>query len=692
MSMELSTISDGFRAQIGERERVVAAVFTTYRFEPEFFEQEIIPLMLDQGLAFSSDQRIKSIQVREALSDAGLPVEVFYDLDLFRQQGTVSPAMEYLHHGIRGERSAFHAKLVLLLVEDLDSGEQCLCVGAGSANLTIAGWWENIECQHWEWVVSGEVSRSFLNQLRDDVAWLAARRKGAPDDPGQALPRIASFLENCRGSNSAELVSYYGLTSLALGQKRRPAFMRFLRDALSEQSHYKRWTLEIISPYFAESPTFDGHAHFFKDLGLQEIRIFLPVNDQGEALCNREYYERIAQTDGIEWATWSPEMVKRLGLQTPVNRTTHAKVYHFYNGMQSWVFVGSVNFTHRATTDNQEAGFFIQLPAQTTFLKPLKSEPDKWCPEEKLPGVEEGQGEGKTLPDLILIYDWKQRVLTAALGDHQSERKLVCNILSPEGTVRVADIPVSHAAIRVACDAEVIEELLKNTGFLRVSGRWFPDEEAFPAFEVLAQQIHWTHKPLDLPRLSPQEIMQIYAGLSQMRRNQVIEFLKQRQLREMGLVGESTGSRAHEDLGRQFFAEYAELFHAFRNLRKRMEEAWAQERVALVDYYLSGRGMDSLPTLLESLYEEDRRLDGVTIYLALLCLIQIYERPEYRDRPQVGHWLRECRERLHAIENSGEIRLISDDAERARRFFEWYRTHFFREYRSVAEGDGNAAH
>ncbi len=692
MSMELSTISDGFRAQIGESERVMAAVFTTYRFEPEFFEQEIIPLMLDQGLAFSSDQRIKSIQVREALSDAGLPVEVFYDIDLFRQQGTVSPSMEYLHHGIRGERSAFHAKLVLLLVEDVDSGEQSLCVGAGSANLTIAGWWENIECQHWEWVVSGEVSRPFLNQLRDDVAWLAARRKGAPDDPGQALPCIAAFLEDCRGSNSAERVSYYGLTSLALGQKRRPAFMRFLRDALSEQSHYKRWTLEIISPYFAESPTFDGHAHFFNDLGLQEIRIFLPVNDQGEALCNRDYYERIAQTDGIEWATWSPEMVKRLGLQTPVNRTTHTKVYHLYNGMQSWVFVGSVNFTHRATSDNQEAGFFIKLDAQTTFLKPLKSEPDKWCPETELPGGEEGQGDDQTLPDLILTYGWKQRVLTAALGDHQSERRLVCDILSPEGAVRVADILVSHEAVRVACDAEIIEELLKNTGFLRVSGRWLPDEEAFPAFEVLAQQIHWTHKPLDLPRLSPQEIMQIYAGLSQMRRNQVIEFLKQRQLREMGLVGESAGSQAHEDLGRQFFAEYAELFHAFRNLRKRMEEAWVQERVALVDYYLSGRGMDSLPTLLESLYEEDRRLDGVTIYLALLCLIQIYERSEYRDRPQVGHWLRECRERLHAIENSGEIQLISDDAERTRRFFEWYRTHFFREYRPVVEGDGYAAH
>jgi len=668
--MELSTYSDGFRAQIGEGERVVAAVFTTYRFEPEFFEQEIIPLMLDQGLAFSSDQRIKSIQVREALSHAGLPVEVFYDLDLFRQKGTVSPSMEYLHHGIRGERSAFHAKLVLLLLEDENSGEQSLCVGAGSANLSIAGWWENIECQHWERVVSGEPSRRFLNQLRDDVAWLAARRRGIPGETGHALPRIATFLSSCPGSNGAAPVSYYGLTSLPLGQKRRPAFMRFLRDALAEQSpYYKRWTLEIISPYFAESPSFDGHTHFFKDLGVEEIHIFLPVNDQGEALCNPEYYEHLAQTEGVTWASWSPEVAKKLGLQTPVNRTTHAKIYHFYNGMQSWVFVGSVNFTCHATSDNQEAGFFTRLPAQTRLLKPLRSAPDNWCPEDQLPGRGEERGEDPALPDLLLSYDWKQRQLTAALGDRHGKDKLVCNILLPEGEVEVVDITVSQDPSRVECNAELIEALLKNTGFLRLAGRWLPDGQAFPALEVMVQQVNWTHKPLDLPHLSPQEIMHIYAGLSQMRRNQVIELLKQRQLRELNLLGESAGSHAYEDMGCQFFAEYAELFHAFRSLRQRMDEAWRQGSLALVDYYLSGRGMDSLPTLLDSLYEEGRNLDGATTYLALLCLIQIYERPEYRGRPQVAHWLGRCWEEIEAIEGSGELRLIEGDVERTRRFF-----------------------
>ncbi|WP_280553470.1 phospholipase D family protein [Halomonas sp. 25-S5] len=690
--MELSTISDGFRAQIGEGERVVAAVFTTYRFEPEFFEQEIIPLMLDQGLAFSSDQRIKSIQVREALSEAGLPVEVFYDLDLFRQQGTVSPSMEYLHHGIRGERSAFHAKLVLLLLENVDSGEQCLCVGASSANLSIAGWWENIECQHWERVVNGEPSLRFLNQLRADVGWLAARRKAPLGDPDNALPRIQSFLKRCRSSKSASPISYYGLTSLALAQQRRPAFMRFLRDALAEQSpYYKNWTLEIISPYFAENTGFDGHEHFFNDLGVQEIHIFLPENDQGEALCNREYYEHLSQIDGIQWARWSPEMVGRLGLQTPVNRTTHAKIYHLYNGVQSWVFVGSVNFTHRATSDNQEAGFFTQLPTQTSFLKPISTVPDKWCPEDKLPAADEGQDDETSLPDLFLTYDWKLRLLTASLGDRHEEPELVFDILSSEGTVQVADIQVSHDTNPAACDVEFIEALLKNSGFVRVSGHWLPRGEAIPAFEVMVQQVNWTHKPLDLPHLSPQEIMQIYAGLSSMWRNKVIEFLKERQLREMGLLSEGVGSQPHEGSGREFFAEYAELFHAFHNLRGLMDDASSKERLGRVDYYLSGQGMDSLPTLLESLYEDGRELDQVTIYLTLLCLLQIYQRPEYQGRAQVDHYLQECLQKVAAIESAGELRLIDNDAERSHRFFEWYRAQFFRVYRQISDRNDHAA-
>lgn len=695
MSIELKTVSDGFLSQISENEGVIAALFTTYRFEPEFFEQEIIPLILDQNLAFSSDQRIKSIQVREALSEAGLPIEVFYDVDLFRQQGTVSPSMEYLHHGIRGERGALHAKLIFLLVKDIESGEQSLCVGSGSANLTIAGWWENVECMHWEWIIPGQVRERFLNQLRNDISWLESRRTGVGDNSSHALPQIASFLKQCKASNSAPFISYYGLSSLSLAQKRRPAFMKFLLDALNEQSpNYRRWTLEIISPYFADSPEFDAHRHFFKDLGVEQIRLFLPMNDQGEALCQREYYEKIAGTEGIEWADWSSDIAKSLVLNSVANRTTHAKVYHFYNGMQSWVFVGSVNFTHRAIRDNQEAGFFTRLPAKTTLLTPVKTEPDKWVPKEQLVESDAGKIESKSVPDLVLNYDWKLHELSAQLRHIDSEYRDSVNIdiLTPEGNPVVENIHVLGHLIKIECEPVKIESLLKTSGFLRVRGEWSSVNEAFPERDFMVQQIHWTHKPNDLPHLTPQEIMQIYAGLSSIRRNQLIEYLKQRQLREIGLLGESSGSTEYSDQGRQFFSEYAELFHAFRNLRRRLSEAWVNERLEQVDYYLSGRGIDSLPTLFESITgNKENDLDNATVYLTLLCMIQVYQQPEYSSLPDVKKHLALCRERLNILESSGKMSLIDDDPARKKRFFEWYKEHFFREYRAVNEEDVHEA-
>lgn len=677
--MECRTISDNFRERIEARQRVVAAVFTTYNFEPDFFEQEVIPLMLDQDVPYSADARIKRIQVREALGQAGLPIEVFYDLDMFRQQQPVSPAMEYLHHGIRGERSAFHAKLVFLLLEDCESGERVLQIGAGSANLTNAGWWENIECQHWERVAGGEVSRRFLGQLRSDIDWLADRRRMVGEAPGSALTLVRSFLAECRASNTAETVSYYGLRGTDLRQARRPAFMKFLMDAQGEQcSYYNHWSLEIISPYFADRADFNGHEFFFNDLKVDQIRIFLPTNDQGEALCRKDYYERMAKDDRIEWASWAPDIGKTLGIGQVPKRKTHAKIYHFYNGQQSWAFIGSVNFTHRATADNQEAGFFIKLPTGTTLLMSLKSPPDTWCAEEDLPAAEAGAEADRALPVILLSYDWKERVLTAGV---QGEQAIVIDVLTPERRAVLRDVVASPTVRAVPCEPAALEEILRKSGFVWVPGSWEANGASFAEHAVLVQQTNWTHKPLDLPNLTPQEIMQIYAGLSPLRRNQVIEHLKERELRELGLAGEMAGSTGYEDQGRQFFAEYAELFHAFRNLRRQLTGYFQAGQLNQLDYYLSGRGMDSLPTLLSSLYEKDRNLEAVTIYLALLCLIQIYRYPDYAGRSQVADLLAECTAKLDAIEESGELQLVDADPERSARFFRWYREQFFREYR-----------
>ncbi len=683
--MEYTTISENFSAQIGEAERVVAALFTTYTFEPDFFEREVIPLMLDPNLGWSVDPTVKRVLVRDALSNTRLPIEVFYDQDLFQSEGTDSPAMEYLHHGIRGDHGAFHAKLTMLLLEDEETGNRTLCVGAGSANLTNAGWWDNVECQHWEKIGHKTHSRKFLNRLRDDLNWLLACRVLAgsvADDDEQALPIIREFAESCSASTSVPVVTYYGIAGVnSYRQKSRPAVINFLRYAWDEhESPYQSWNLEIISPYFADSADFDAHKHFFDDLGVHHIRIYLPFNDQDEPLCRQEYYEKLRADERIEWAKWSPELASKLSLAGNFHRFTHAKIYHFYNGKQSWVFVGSVNFTRKATNDNQEAGFFVRLPYRMQLLVPLEQEPERWCAEDELVSLDKEPAEDAPIPQLRICYDWKADELSVA-----SAEPVVLDLLSAENRLLAEGVKTGQKSVHVDCDTEEIEKELKGGGLLKVSGLYKKGQQPFREHHVLVQQVNWTHKPLNLPSLTPQQIMAIYAGFSQQRRNQVIEYLKERQLREAGLAGESISRSEHRDQGQEFFAEYAELFHAFRNLQKLLDQALEKEEFNRLDYYLSGTGVDSLPALKDSLLDEAQGLDDVTRYLGLLCLVQIYNQPVFKGRDKVAGLLESCEQALSAMESSGEFKLIDDDPERSRRFFIWYRKQFFREYRPVED-------
>jgi len=255
--VDTAVISDALKAQIDGR-TVLAGVFTTYTFDPEFFELDVIPLLLDESVPYSSDDRVKQFQVREHLREAGLPLEVFYDLPVNRDGLERSPAMDYLCHGVNYGNAAFHGKLVLLLLHDEAEQQDCLLVGLGSNNLSRSGWWDNIECQHWETVWNGEVFRGFRDRLVDDINFLKDRRPGFAGRGPSALDRIAEFLEDCRASLDAEPVHYYCLSHVEY----RTHFTAFLRSQKQPVARYHNWNLEIISPFFADDETNTEHTTF----------------------------------------------------------------------------------------------------------------------------------------------------------------------------------------------------------------------------------------------------------------------------------------------------------------------------------------------------------------------------------------------------------------------------------------------
>lgn len=652
---------------------VKAGVFTTYTFDPEFFELEVIPLLLAGNRAFSSDARVKQFQVREALRESQIALDVFYDLPMYRREGSCSPSMEYSFHGVHRGNNAFHPKLALILVEDHDRDCECLMVAAGSNNLTRAGWWSNIECVHWEFIYSGDCSLRFLNQLKRDVAWLQEQRRLASPRRDPALDQIAAFLEDCKSSREAADVSYYGLTSVdAPG-----AFQGFLREA-SNRMPYSNYDLEIISPFFANDVNNTEHEYFF-NLGVLSIQMLLPEDSEGNALCHEAYFEHIKNEPNIQWAKWSDDSDTTLGRRGQVFRPLHAKIYHFYNAKQSWAFLGSVNFTHKAMRENVEAGFFVKLDGARPLLKPIKrpSSVEKFAsPEDEFPGLVIAEEENT--PQIDLAYNWTEQSLTGITDPRLS---YTISILTPEGRAAVESWAITGTERVWDGDVTTLEALLRNSSLVKVTGFNSRSGEPFPTQTVMLLQTGWTHKPLDLPDLSAAEILAIYARLTPEQRERMLIAPIIRKLVLAGEAGDLT-LPLDEILPDQFFSEYAEIFNAFRHLRKRMAQALEDDNQEILNYYLSGKGMDSLPTLIEHVTSVDSPEGAVTAYLVLLCAQEVYKDSDFLGMPRVSALGKAVKTQIQSVKSSGAIRLEGDSPERRKTFFTWFEKQFYHVYRT----------
>ena len=669
--MEGVVISDRLKELIDGSE-VRAGVFTTYTFEADFFELEVIPLLLPGDTPFSSDSRVKEFQVRDALRQACLPLEVFYDLQMFRREGQISPSMEYLCHGVHAGNAAFHPKLNLILAYSDEYESEYLLVGAGSNNLSQAGWWDNIECQHWEVVWPDEVERSFLKQLRLDVKLLASWQQLSEAVEFSALDKISAFLVACSGSSNDKATAYFGLTET-------PRFKSFLRRFSNKRWAYANWTLEIISPFFADDASNKEHEVFYK-LGVDKIHLLLPTDQDGRALCQQTYFNHIDALDDIEWAGWAMGAVKNLGLASQNYRRLHAKVYHFYNKKQSWVFVGSVNFSHKAMHDNVEAGFFVKLGRPEPLLKVLKQpEPIGFNPpSDRVPGAQ-AVADDASLPAIHLQYDWLSRSLAANTVVGESYQ---IDILTPEGKPAIANWFITDRGNTYTGKLERLERLLKNGSLVTVVGLNANTGETFTPHTVMLQQTGWSHKPIEMPDLSTEQILAIYADMSPDRRQLMMMNAMVKQLVLAKAAGEMT--LLDEDIAsEEFFSEYAEIFNAFRRLKQRLQDAMEADNITLVDYYLTGQGMDSLPTLTERASDEgDASVKAVTAYLLLLSAREIYQYKPLTKRPLIKQKLKALDKSIRLLKSSSRIQLEDNSPARRKMFFAWFEQQFFKQYRA----------
>ncbi len=673
--MDNAVVSDRLRELLADRQ-VKAAVFTTYNFEPDFFELEVVPLLLPGNTQLSSHADIKRFQVREALRESSLQLEVFYDLKIFQKNPSCSPCMEYPFHGIHRGSNAFHPKLVFILIDDKETKRDCLLVGVGSNNLSQAGWWDNIECVHWEIVQPEGAAHGFVKCLKADVQWLKDERQ-IPANKHSALDLVADYLDRCferAGTSGTEMTNqYYGIADSSVSG----GFQKFLESEMGPKlATCDNWTLEIISPYFAGDANSNLHEPFF-EFGVWRIHLLLPTNQEKVPLCTQDYFDYINEQPNIHWAKWSEPMAGRLGLTGGYFRRLHAKLYHFYNKKQSWVFVGSVNFTYKAFSENIEAGYFVKLPKAGPLLELIEDRTsfDKFDPpSEPAPGDDKNSSE--TAPVIDLVYDWRLQTLT---GVTESDKSCSINIHMPEDGLAVANWALTGKPGEYGGELASLEALLKNGSLIKVSGINQCSNNAFETHWVMLRQTGWTHKPLDLPDMSPEQILAIYAGMSADRRQAL---LMNAHIRELVLARQGGDMTLPEDdpVADGFFSEYAELFHAFRQLRRKLSKAQDKNNNTLVEYYLTGAGFDSLPTLIKSI-EECGEKRSVTAYLILLCAKEIYQAEQFGNYVGIRKRLDRVNSAIAALKETDAIRLEKNSPAERKRFFCWFETQFLKIYR-----------
>ncbi len=171
------------------------AVFTTFNFNAEFFEQNVLPTLFGADVTEGS-RKAREQTVHKRLAETR--VAVFYDPSVAAPR---SKDYRYTAHAVFLEdRRRFHPKCIFLVGTDVQ-GELWLYVAVMSANLSIGGWGRNCEGFTDLWLHAKteqpvQATLEFLDYLNSKLAARSA------DDA--TIADLMNRLGSLRGARSKE--------------------------------------------------------------------------------------------------------------------------------------------------------------------------------------------------------------------------------------------------------------------------------------------------------------------------------------------------------------------------------------------------------------------------------------------------------------------------------------------------------
>ena len=666
-AIPVAILSDALQRAIRGR-RVRVAVFTTFAFEPGFFEEEIVPVLFEQS--FSHVPKIRLVQLEESLRAVD-HMAVYYDRRALVTSGT-SASLDIRRIPMSRATGYFHPKVIMLLVES--AGEQAsdaLIVAVLSANLTRAGWWENVEC-----ACLYETEAGSRCSFRQDLLDFMRRIRGdeVTGELHEALEAIRSFVVYKLYDESFRSSQGVMHPRLFTGAQR---VSEFLSQTLPKL-HPETYNLEIVSPYFEETDSANTLREIIDALAPKETRIYLPQADDGKALCREAYYEAVAHMRGVRWGKLPRSVVQR-GRgddENQADRFVHSKAYRLWSRAEGreYVFIGSVNLTRaahtRANAGNLEAAMLVDLGAGRTpsfWLDTVEDSPSRFRVEEQ----EEATGDLQP-PPLSVRHLWDEN-----RTEYYWQREAGLNpdhalfLWAGAYICRLEPIAFDQWTPLPAEVSQKIAALLRTTSFLEVR------IEDGPVSTVLISEEGMAHKPPILLLLTAEEILRYWSLLSPEQREVFLTDKMYSQLVNEGLAPPRSDSSTTQS---SLFDGFAGIFHAFSRLDEHVSKAIEAGHNTEAVYRLFGRKYDSLPSLIDRVLAEGES-DLVNRYVTLLTARQLLIRLKRKYADFFQEHNREAKELQGMLDGVNHLREKFDFAEleERQRFFGWFERMFFQE-------------
>ncbi len=612
MAIPRHVLSEALQRQLSGR-RVLGALFLTFEFDPEFFELQVLPAVLDTPVSHADVARL--LQLEADLGELEHGVTVFYD-PVGLRTSVAAPRLNIKRFPIRNTKAIFHPKNLLVLTEDRDAGDDGLAarrmvVGTMSANLTRTGWWENVESAHFEDLESGETTRlkDGLEILLNRVNSLTTNQSGR-----DALRPFVAFVrglgQDVRKSQDGRLKPHIYVGGIDGGA----SVSEFLRQHIPRDSGYR---LEVISPFFDKAATASPLKHLIAAIQPVETRVYLPRDSAGAAQCSEELFSLVKGTDGATWGSLPADLMAGGRGAEATERTVHAKVYRVFKPVPKteFVFVGSPNLTapgHSGAGGNIESGVLVQVEPD--------SRPDFWLKaESKRPLSFQPRDPDDTVDvDAVLPvqvrFSWKTGVAEIR-WDGVSDVALE---LRGTGPVIVEGLALPRGVWHALSGrtGEALRGELVSSSFLNV--RASDGRES----RVLVQEDDMPLKPELMQSLPIRDILQYWSLLKPEQRQAFLE-------KRAHLLAPSEVSQVmvrlddRETQADDMFQRCAGIFHSFASLETRVREALAAERVGQAAAWVFGERFDSLGSLLDRVVSEHspgaaESLSDIDRYLILM--------------------------------------------------------------------------